>query len=52
MCRNLLLEGCNLGTNAIVIAAQVIAQGEISDCVFGRLVRNSPATALVAISVR
>jgi hypothetical protein len=48
---NLLLSGCNLGTNNIVINAQAVAQGTVSHCTFGQLLRSGAATAKVTLSV-
>jgi hypothetical protein len=49
--RNLRLLGCHLGTNPIVVVAQQVAQATLSGCTFGGIVRRSPPSALVAISV-
>lgn len=48
---NLLLTGCSLGHNDIVISAQAIAQGTVSHCSFGQLVRSGAASAQVQIAV-
>jgi Pectate lyase superfamily protein len=48
---NLMLTGCNLGHNNIVINAQAIAQGTISHCTFGQMVRSGSASAQVKLSV-
>jgi hypothetical protein len=48
---NLLLSGCNLGNNNIVINAQAVAQGTVSHCTFGQLLRSGAATAKVTLSV-
>ncbi len=48
---NLLLTGCNLGHNDIVVNAQAVAQGTISDCTFGQMVRSGAASAQVRLSV-
>jgi Pectate lyase superfamily protein len=48
---NLMLTGCNLGHNNIVINAQAIAQGTISHCIFGQMVRSGSASAQVKLSV-
>lgn len=48
--RNLLLEDCNLGSNAIVVQAQTVAQGSIVRCTYSQLLRQSPAHATIALS--
>ena len=48
---NLLVTGCSLGRNNIVINAQAIAQGTVSHCTFGQLVRSGAPSAQVHISV-
>ena len=48
---NLLLTGCNLGHNNIVVNAQAVAQGTISQCTFGQMVRSGSASAQVHLSV-
>ena len=48
---NLLLTGCNLGHNNIVVNAQAVAQGTISHCTFGQMVRSGAAGAHVQLSV-
>ena len=48
---NLILTDCNLGHNNIVINAQAIAQGTVSHCTFGQVVRSGAASAQVHISV-
>jgi Pectate lyase superfamily protein len=48
---NLLLTGCNLGHNNIVVNAQAVAQGTISHCTFGQMVRSGAATAQVHLPV-
>lgn len=49
---NLVLSGCNLGHNNIVISAQAVAQGTVSHCTFGQLVRSGSASASVNLVVR
>lgn len=48
---NLVLTGCNLGHNNIVINAQAVAQGTISHCVFGQEVRSGSASAKVSLQI-
>ena len=48
---NLVLDGCKLGTNNIVVNAVAAAQGTVSHCTYGQVVRNGSTTAQVAISV-
>jgi hypothetical protein len=48
---NLVLSGCNLGHNNIVINAQAVAQGTISHCTFGHEVRSGSASAQVHLTV-
>lgn len=48
--RNLQLEDCNLGNNAIVIVAQTIAQGTIAGCRYSQLVSHAAARATVALT--
>jgi hypothetical protein len=48
---NLMLSGCNLGNNNIVVNAQAVAQGTVSHCTFGQLVRGGAAAAKVTLSV-
>jgi hypothetical protein len=48
---NLVLTGCRLGSNDIIINAQAIAQGTVSHCTFGKIVRSGAASAQVHISV-
>ena len=48
---NLVLSGCNLGHNAIVVDAQGVAQGAVSHCTFGQLVRSGSASASVHLAV-
>lgn len=48
---NLMLTGCNLGHNTVVVNAQAVAQGTISHCVFGKMVRSGSASAQVHLSV-
>jgi hypothetical protein len=48
---NLLLTECNLGHNNIVVNAQAVAQGTISHCTFGQMVRSGSASAQVHLSV-
>jgi hypothetical protein len=49
--RNFLLDGCNLGSNDIVIKAQGSAQGVVTNCTFGQVLQNSAATAHVSLSI-
>jgi len=48
---NLVLSGCNLGHNNIVINAQAVAEGTISHCTFGQMVRSGSASAQVHLTV-
>lgn len=48
--RNLVLEGCNLGDNEIVVAAQAVAQGTISNCKYSQLIRDSAPAAQISIT--
>jgi hypothetical protein len=48
---NLLLTGCSLGHNDIVVSAQATAQGTVSHCTFGHMVRSGAASAQVHITV-
>lgn len=49
--RNLVLQGCRLGNNNIVVVARQVAQGNLIACTFARLERRSAPGALVSITV-
>ena len=46
----LLLTGCNLGANSIVVKAQSVAQGTISACTYAQLLQNSAPGARVSLT--
>jgi Pectate lyase superfamily protein len=48
--RNLVLDGCDLHGDSIVVVAQVVAQGDVSHCTYGQLLRRSAPGAQVSIA--
>jgi hypothetical protein len=48
--RHLILSDCRLDGNNIVITARAVAQVGLSACPYGRLLRFSPASALVSVT--
>lgn len=49
--QNLVLDDCRLGDNPIVVVAQQIAQGVLSNCSYSQLVRRAAPGALVTLTV-